>query len=67
MASTRRFASAGFSLTISIGYPSAHTETTCNFSNNRWVAQVMQWRAQAIARMDRDPQVFDELCSVYPD
>ena len=26
-----------------------------------------QWRAQAIARMDRDPQVFDELCSIYPD
>ena len=26
-----------------------------------------QWRAQAIARMDRDPFVFDELCSIYPD
>jgi hypothetical protein len=26
-----------------------------------------QWRAQAIARMGRDPQVFDELCSIYPD
>ena len=26
-----------------------------------------QWRAQAIARMDRDPLVFDELCSIYPD
>jgi len=25
------------------------------------------WRAQAIARMDRDPHVFDELCSIYPD
>jgi len=26
-----------------------------------------RWRAQAIARMDRDPLVFDELCSIYPD
>ena len=26
-----------------------------------------QWRVQAIARMDRDPFVFDELCSIYPD
>lgn len=26
-----------------------------------------QWRAQAIARMDRDPHVFDQLCSIYPD
>jgi len=26
-----------------------------------------QCRAQAIARMDRDPFVFDELCSIYPD
>ncbi|MGB8983442.1 MAG: hypothetical protein WCC12_16340 [Anaerolineales bacterium] len=26
-----------------------------------------QWRAQAIARMDRDPQVFDELCSTCSD
>jgi hypothetical protein len=26
-----------------------------------------QWRAQAIARMDRDPIVFDELCSIYAD
>jgi hypothetical protein len=26
-----------------------------------------EWRAQAIARMDRDPLVFDELCSIYPD
>jgi hypothetical protein len=25
------------------------------------------WRAQAIARMDRDPHVFDQLCSIYPD
>jgi hypothetical protein len=25
------------------------------------------WRAQAIARMDRDAHVFDELCSIYPD
>jgi hypothetical protein len=26
-----------------------------------------EWRAQAIARMDRDPNVFDELCAAYPD
>ena len=26
-----------------------------------------QWRAQAIARMDRDPNVFDRLCLIYPD
>jgi len=26
-----------------------------------------QWRAQAIARMDRDPGVFDQVCSIYPD
>jgi hypothetical protein len=26
-----------------------------------------EWRAQAIARMDRDPNVFDELCATYPD
>jgi hypothetical protein len=26
-----------------------------------------QWRAQAIAQMDRDTRVFDELCSIYPD
>jgi hypothetical protein len=26
-----------------------------------------QWRAQAIARMDREPNVFDGLCSIYPD
>ena len=26
-----------------------------------------QWRAQAIARMDRDPNVFDQLCVIYPD
>ena len=26
-----------------------------------------QWRAQAIARMDRDPNVFDQLCLIYPD
>jgi hypothetical protein len=26
-----------------------------------------QWRAQAVVRMDREPQVFDELCSIYPD
>jgi hypothetical protein len=26
-----------------------------------------QWRAHAIARMDRDPFVFDELCSIFPD
>jgi len=26
-----------------------------------------RWRAQAIARMDRDPHVFDQLCSIYPD
>jgi hypothetical protein len=26
-----------------------------------------EWRAQAIARMDRDPHVFDPLCSIYPD
>ena len=25
------------------------------------------WRAQAIARMDRDPNAFDELCVMYPD
>lgn len=25
------------------------------------------WRAQAIARMDRDPNVFDQLCLIYPD
>jgi len=25
-----------------------------------------QWRARAIARMDRDPNVFDPLCSIYP-
>jgi hypothetical protein len=24
------------------------------------------WRAQAIAQMDRDPNVFDGLCSTYP-
>lgn len=26
-----------------------------------------QWRAQAIARMDRDPHVFDQLCVTFPD
>jgi hypothetical protein len=26
-----------------------------------------EWRAQAIARMDRDPNVFDGLCAAYPD
>ena len=26
-----------------------------------------QWRAQAIARMDRDPNVFDRVCLIYPD
>jgi hypothetical protein len=26
-----------------------------------------QWRAQAIARMDRDPNVFDRLCVICPD
>jgi hypothetical protein len=26
-----------------------------------------EWRAQAIARMDRDPNVFDKLCAAYPD
>jgi hypothetical protein len=26
-----------------------------------------QWRAQAIARMDREPGVFDRLCSNYTD
>ena len=26
-----------------------------------------EWRAQAIARMDRDPNVFDRLCLIYPD
>jgi hypothetical protein len=26
-----------------------------------------QWRAQAIARMDRDPDVFDQLCLIFPD
>ena len=26
-----------------------------------------QWRAQSIARMDRDPNVFDRLCLIYPD
>jgi hypothetical protein len=26
-----------------------------------------QWRGQAIARMDRDPNVFDRLCLIYPD
>lgn len=26
-----------------------------------------QWRAEAIARMDREPNVFDRLCSAYPD
>jgi hypothetical protein len=26
-----------------------------------------EWRAQAIARMDRDPNVFDQLCVMYPD
>jgi hypothetical protein len=26
-----------------------------------------EWRAQAIARMDRDPNVFDRLCVIYPD
>jgi hypothetical protein len=26
-----------------------------------------QWRAQTIARMDRDPNVFDRLCLIYPD
>ena len=26
-----------------------------------------QWRAQAIARMDRDHNVFDRLCLIYPD
>ena len=25
------------------------------------------WRAQAIARMDRDPNVFDDLCQRFPD
>lgn len=25
------------------------------------------WRAQAIARMDRDPNVFDQLCANFPD
>jgi hypothetical protein len=26
-----------------------------------------EWRAQAITRMDRDPNVFDQLCAMYPD
>jgi hypothetical protein len=26
-----------------------------------------EWRAQAIVRMDRDPDVFHQLCSNYPD
>ena len=26
-----------------------------------------EWRAQAIARMDRDPNVFDRLCLIFPD
>ena len=26
-----------------------------------------EWRAQAIARMDRDPHVFDRLCLTYPE
>jgi hypothetical protein len=26
-----------------------------------------EWRAQAIARMDREPHVFDQLCAIYPD
>ena len=26
-----------------------------------------EWRAQAIARMDRDPNVFHQLCTSYPD
>jgi hypothetical protein len=25
-----------------------------------------EWRAQAIAQMDRDPHVFDQLCAMYP-
>jgi hypothetical protein len=24
-----------------------------------------QWRAQAIARMDRDPDVFNQLCLIF--
>jgi len=26
-----------------------------------------EWRAQAIARMDRDPNVFDRLCLIFTD